>query len=102
MAINSTTNLGLALPDQGEWDGSWGTNTNDQITSLIDSAVAGTTTLSTDVDVTLTDTDLAANQSRQAILLCTGARTAQRTITAPARSKVYVCLLYTSPSPRDS
>lgn len=93
MAINSTTNLGLALPDQGEWDGTWGTNTNNQITSLIDSAVAGTTTLSTDADVTLTDTTLAANQSRQAIILWTASNGATtRNVTAPARSKAYVVI----------
>lgn len=91
MAINSTTNLGLALPDQGEWDGTWGTNLNNQITTLIDSAVAGTTTLSADSDVTLTDTDFAANQSRQAIILWTASNGATtRNITAPARSKTYV------------
>jgi hypothetical protein len=91
MAINSTTNLGLALPDQGEWDGTWGTNLNDQITALIDSAVAGTTTLSVDADVTLTDTDFAANESRQAIILWTASNGATtRNITAPARSKTYV------------
>jgi hypothetical protein len=91
MAINSTTNLGLALPDQGEWDGTWGTNLNEQITELIDSAVAGTTTLNTDADVTLTDTDFAANESRQAIILWTASNGATtRNITAPARSKVYV------------
>jgi hypothetical protein len=91
MAINSTTNLGLALPDQGEWDGTWGTNLNEQITELIDSAVAGTTTLSVDADVTLTDTDFAANQSRQAIILWTASNGATtRNITAPARSKAYV------------
>lgn len=93
MAVNSTTNLGLALPDQGEWDGTWGTNTNAQITELIDSAVAGTTTLSADVDVTLTDTDFVANQSRQAIILWTASNGATtRNVTAPARSKVYVVI----------
>jgi len=91
MAINSTPNLGLALPDQGEWDGTWGTNLNDQITTLIDSAVAGTTTLSADADVTLTDTNFATNQSRQAILRWTASNGATiRNITAPARSKAYV------------
>lgn len=93
MTINSTTNLGLALPDQGEWDGTWGTNTNNQITTLIDSAVAGTTTLSADADVTLSDTTLAANQSRQAIILWTASNGATtRNITAPARSKVYAVI----------
>ena len=91
MTVNATTNLGLALPDQGEWDGTWGTNLNQQITELIDSAVAGTTTLSADADVTLTDTDFVANESRQAIILWTASNGATtRNVTAPARSKVYV------------
>jgi hypothetical protein len=91
MAINSTTNLGLALPDQGEWDGTWGTNLNDQITTLIDSAIAGTTTLSVDDNVVLDDTDFVANESRQAIILWTASNGATtRNITAPARSKMYV------------
>jgi len=67
MATGNTTLLGLALPVDGELDGTWGDVVNDSITSLVDSAVAGTTTLSTDADVTLTDTTLAANQSRQAV-----------------------------------
>jgi len=54
--------------------------------------VAGTTTLSTDADVTLTATTLAANQARSAILYCSGARTALRTITAPASSKAYIVI----------
>jgi hypothetical protein len=90
MAINSTTNLGLALPDQGEWDGTWGTNLNDQITTLIDSAIAGTTTLSVDDNVVLDDTNFVANESRQAIILWTAPNTTTKTITAPARSKMYV------------
>jgi hypothetical protein len=58
----------------------------------VDSAVAGTTTLSTDADVTLTTTVDAANTSRQAILLCTGARTTIKTVTAPAQSKTYTVI----------
>jgi hypothetical protein len=71
---------------------------NEQITALVDSAIAGTTTLSTDADVTLTTTVSAANTSREAILLCTGARTVLRTITAPAQSKVYVVINATTGS----
>lgn len=88
--------LGLLLPDTGSLSGTWGTAVNDQITSLLDAAVAGTTTLSTDADVTLTDTQGVANQARQAILLCTGARTVTRNITAPARSKAYIVVNATS------
>jgi len=92
MTTGNTTLLGLALPVQGELSGTWGDVVNNSITSLVDTAIAGTTTLSTDANVTLTTTTLAANQARQAILLCTGARTATRTITAPAQSKIYTII----------
>jgi hypothetical protein len=92
MATAYTSLLGLALPVTGELSGTWGTTVNDAITSLLDSAVAGTTTLSTDADVTLTTTTGAANTSRQIILLCSGARTVLRTITAPAQSKIYTII----------
>ena len=92
MATSYTSLLGLALPVTGELAGTWGDTVNNAITSLLDSAVAGTTTLSNDADVTLTTTTGATNQSRQAILLCNGARTALRTITAPAQSKLYVVI----------
>lgn len=90
MATSYTSLLGLALPVTGELAGTWGDTVNNSITSLVDTAIAGTTTLSTDADVTLTATTGASNQARQMILLCSGARTALRTITAPAQSKVYV------------
>jgi hypothetical protein len=92
MATSYTSLLGLALPVTGELSGTWGDTVNDAITSLLDTAVAGTTTLSTDGDVTLTTTTGASNQARQAILLCSGARTALRTITAPAQSKIYTII----------
>ena len=92
MATSYTSLLGLALPVTGELAGTWGDTVNNSITSLLDTAVAGTTTLSTDADVTLTTTTGASNQARQAILLCSGARTALRTITAPAQSKIYVVI----------
>lgn len=92
MATSYTSLLGLALPVTGELAGTWGDTVNNSITALLDTAVAGTTTLSTDADVTLTTTTGASNQARQAILLCSGARTALRTITAPAQSKIYVVI----------
>ena len=90
MPTSFTPLLGLALPATGELSGTWGDTVNNSITSLVESAVAGTTTLNTDADVTLTTNTGASNQARQAVLLCTGARTAQRTITAPAQSKTYI------------
>lgn len=90
MAVtNYTSLLGLALPTTGDLYGTWGDVANASITTLLDSAIAGTTTLSTDADVTLSTANGATNEARQAILLCTGARTAVRNITAPAHSKAY-------------
>jgi len=96
MTINYTTLLGLAQPVTGTEANTWGTAVNDQITGLLDTAVAGTTTLSSDADVTLTTTSGAANQARQEILLWTAGGTTLRTITAPAQSKTYVVINKTS------
>ena len=90
MAVtNFTPLLGLALPTTGDLAGTWGTTVNDAITGLLDSAVAGTTTLSSDVDVTLSTTNGASNQARNAIILWTATGTVTRNITAPAQSKAY-------------
>jgi hypothetical protein len=60
---------------------------------LLDSAVAGVTTLSADTDVTLTTTDYVANQARQAIIRWTASNGATtRNVTAPAKSKTYVVI----------
>jgi hypothetical protein len=92
MTINYTTLLGLAQPVTGTEANTWGTVVNDEITALVDSAVAGTTTITSDADVTLTTTAGAANQSRQAIILWTASGTVTRNITAPAQSKTYMVI----------
>jgi len=94
MAVtNFSPLLGLALPTTGDLSGTWGTTVNDSITQLIDSAVAGTTTLSADTDVTLSTTNGAANQARNAVILWTASNGATtRNITAPAQSKAYLVI----------
>jgi hypothetical protein len=94
MAVtNFSPLLGLALPTTGDLSGTWGVTVNDSITGLIDSAVAGTTTLSANVDVTLSTTNGAANQARNAVILWTASNGATtRYITAPAQSKAYVVI----------
>jgi len=89
MTTAYTSLLGLALPVTGELSGTWGDTVNNSITSLLDSAIAGTQTLT--ADTTLTTTTGAANQARQAILLCSPA-SANITITAPAQSKAYIVI----------
>ena len=95
MTTGNTTLLGLALPVQGELSGSWGDVINNYMTQYLDSAIAGTNVLSADVDVTLSKTSgsaLTGASSQYAVLLCTGARTTVKTITAPAASKVYIVI----------
>lgn len=94
MAVtNFSPLLGLALPTTGDLSGTWGTTVNVSITDLIDSAVAGTTTLSADADVTLTTTNGAANQAREAVIRWTASNGATtRNITAPAQSKTYIVI----------
>jgi hypothetical protein len=96
MTTAYTSLLGLALPVTGELSGTWGDTVNNSITSLLDSSIAGTTTLSSDADVTLTTTSGAANTAREAILLWTAGGSVTRNITAPAQSKVYMVINATS------
>lgn len=90
----ATPLLGLALPSDGTTN--WGTLVNASVTALLDSAIAGTTPLAADGDVTLSTTAEAANQARQAVLLCTGSRSSVKKIIAPASSKTYVVINATS------
>ena len=94
MAVtNFTPLLGLALPTTGDLSGTWGTTVNDAITDLIDDAVAGTVTLSANADVTLTTTNGADNQARNAVILWTASNGATpRNVTAPAQSKAYIVI----------
>ena len=92
MATSYTSLLGLALPVTGELSGTWGNTVNTEITALLDSAIAGTTTISADADITLTTTTGAANEAREAIILWTAGGTVTRNITAPAQSKTYIVI----------
>lgn len=91
MTINYTTLLGLAQPVTGTESGTWGTVVNDEITALVEQAVAGAVTIDvTAGNVTLTDTDGVSNQARCAILLVTGTPGTSRNIVAPSSSKAYI------------
>jgi len=91
MTTAYTSLLGLALPVTGELTGTWGDTVNDSITSLLDTAIAGSATASVaSGDWTLTTTDGAANQARAAILIPTGSPGVSRNIIAPSKSKAYI------------
>lgn len=97
MTINYTALLGLAEPVTGTESGTWGDDVNKGITDYLDIAIAGTNTLSTDADVTLTQTqgasagsNIGATTAQYMQLYLNGARTAVKNVTVPATSKVYV------------
>jgi len=98
-----TSLIGLTLPATGTLSGQWGDTVNNAISQIVDVAVAGTQTISTDADITLTVTEgsylstgLTANSSQYAVILWTAGGTATRTITVPAQSKTYVVINKTS------
>jgi len=89
-----TTLLKLALPTPGTESGTWGTTVNNSITSLLDSAVAGSATANVaSSDWTLSDVDGGADDARCAILVPTGSNGGTaRSILAPNRDKVYIVI----------
>jgi hypothetical protein len=99
----NTALIGLTLPATGTLSGQWGDTVNNAISQIVDVAVAGTQTVTTDADVDLTlttgtyaSTGLTSTSSQYAVLLCTGARTAARNINTPKQSKTYVVINDTS------
>jgi hypothetical protein len=108
MATSYTSLLGLALPATGELSGTWGDTVNNYISAYLDSAVAGTQTISgTQTAVTLSVTNGssltqagsgATGSSQYTVINCTGAPASLLTITAPAASKSYLIINSTSTS----
>jgi len=96
MATQYTTILKLALPVQGELSGSWGDVVNNNITEMVEEAVAGLATINswTANSHTLTSADGTTSESRCAILVAdddgAGSPSAAATIICPAASKLYV------------
>lgn len=95
----NTTLIGLTLPTTGTLSGTWGDTVNNAISQILDVAVAGTQTISTDADITLSvttgnasSTGLTSTSSQYAVILWTASGTATRYITAPAQSKTYVVI----------
>ena len=95
MTTQYTTILKLALPVQGELSGTWGDVVNNNITSMVEEAVAGRKVINTWTanSHTLTSADGTTSESRAAILTLTDTGTALTgagTVVCPALSKVYI------------
>jgi hypothetical protein len=99
MTVNYTTLLALGQPVTGTESGTWGDDVNNAVTSYLDIAIAGTQTLSTDADVTLTltqgtssATNIGTTSAQYMILNCTGSRSQLRYINVPNSSKAYIVM----------
>lgn len=81
--------LRLEIQATGENATTWGTKTNNNL-ELIAAAIAGQTIVSvSSADVSLTEANAAADQSRAAILVMQGTLTANVNVVVPDQSKTY-------------
>ena len=95
MTTQYTTILKLALPVQGELSGTWGDVVNDNITQMVEQAVAGKAVINTWTgnSHTLTTADGTTSESRCAILELTDSGTALTgagTVVCPTNTKLYI------------
>jgi len=93
MTITPTSLLSLPIITTGTESGTWGDDVNNGLTSYLDIAIAGTSSVTvTTADVTLTNTagtsaatGITSTTAQYAILYVTGAMTAARTLTVPSK-----------------
>src|SRR5210317_247096 len=95
MTTQYTTILKLALPVQGELSGTWGDVVNNNITQMVEQAVAGKAVVNTWTgnSHTLTTADGTTSESRCAILELTDTGTALSgagTVVCPTNTKLYI------------
>lgn len=91
MSVTYSSLLRLNVITTGTEDGTWGDITNTNIGTLLEQAIAGSTTIdTTSGNVTLTVANGATDQSRYMALRVTGTPGTTRSVIAPATSKVYI------------
>ena len=97
MTTGATTLLGLALPVDGELDGTWGDVVNYGITEYTNIAIAGTLSFAGDGAITLANTtgtasatNIGSTTAQYAVIQVTGTLTTPKIITAPSYSKTYI------------
>jgi hypothetical protein len=92
MTTAYTPILQLALPVTGELNGTWGDVVNNNITSMIEQAIAGLATINTwtTASHTLTTANGTTSEARCAVLECSGAPGAAASVICPTSTKLYV------------
>lgn len=91
MASSYSPSLRLELMATGDQSGTWGDTTNTNLGTLLEQAITGVLSVAQgDTTLTLTNTDGASNQARNAVINLTGAMTAGRNVVVPTANKVYI------------
>ena len=85
-----STALKLELPGDGQQSGTWGQTTNKNLGTLLEQAITGVQAISmADANYTLSNLNGVSDESRNAILVVSGANSAIRDIIAPLVNKIY-------------
>lgn len=91
MPSTYTSSLRLTLPATGELSGTWGTTVNTGITSLVDTSIAGTASITmTAANYTLSTANGASDEARSMVLALGGTPGASYNVICPAVSKLYI------------
>lgn len=92
MANTYSSSLRLIIQQDGTNQGTWGGYTNTNIASLIEQAITGVgaITVSGSSNYTLTATNGASDEARNAVLNITGTLTAAINVICPTASKTYI------------
>ena len=90
MASTFSPSLRLELIGDGDQSGIWGQTTNNNLGGLIEQAIGGVVTITMiDANYTLTNFNGVVDEARNAVVVATGALSAQRNIIAPLVEKTY-------------
>jgi len=91
MASTFSPSLRIELIGDGDQSGIWGQTTNNNLGALIEQAIAGVVTITmSDANYTMSNFNGVSDESRNQVLVLTGALTATRNLIAPLVEKTYL------------
>jgi len=92
MPSTYSTNLRLELIADGEKSGTWGGITNTNLGTLIEQSISGVANVAHDdsANYSLTTSNGATDEARNAVITVTGTLTAARNVVCPSVDKVYI------------
>lgn len=91
MTSTYSTSLRLELMATGDQNGTWGVTNNLNLGTLLEQAITGVLSVAEgDTTLTLTNTDGASNQARNAVVNLTGAMTGAHDVIVPTANKLYL------------